>query len=178
MPPMSRTLPTVAVLVALLLAGPSTADEPATLWIPESLRDIHVAVAKSGGRLFVVVRDVVDTAAAVTYPVIDLRKEGPSLRAILRSTGDRGALRPHALSIARAETDSFLGVALFAGRDKYTSAGGAEVYGLEGGATIRVLEQVDFTARYRMLSYDGLTAISAPDESEVSAPLFGFSLRF
>ena len=116
--------------------------------------------------------------AAVIDPVIDLRDEGPNLRAILSRTGDRGALRPHALSTARAETDSFLGVALFAGRDMYTSSEGAEVYGLEGGAAIRLLEQIDFTARYRMLSYDGLTAISAPGESEVSAPLFGFALRF
>ena len=178
MPPTLRSLPAVAVLATLLCAGPVTADEPAALWIPEALRNVHVAVAKGSGKLFVVVRDVVDTAAAVTYPVIDLHQPGPSLHAILRSTGERGALRPHALSTARAQTDPFLGIALFAGRDKYTSAGGAEVFGLEGGAAIRVLEQVDFTARYRMLSYDGLMAISAPGESEVSAPLFGFALRF
>ena len=172
-----------AVAVLLIVAASSAADQqtpsssPAAAaapmpaeWIPEGLVDVHAAVAKSASRFFVVVRNNARTR-------VQLLKGGPVLRAFSRTTGDRGVLRPYALSSARAETDKFLGVALFAGRQRFTSTGGASVYGLEGGAAIQLLKQIDFTARYRMLSYDGSELLSEL-HPETGAPLFGFALKF
>jgi hypothetical protein len=170
----------LAVLAALLLAGSALADEPlpsASGWVPAALADVHDVIAKGSGALFLVVRGAVDTAAFVSYPVIDLSEGGAGLRAFRLTTGDRGALRPMALSSMRAETDPYLGIALFAGREQYTSSGGASIYGLEGGAALQLLEKLDLTARYRMLGYDDRNPLAEID-SEISAPLFGFKVKF
>ena len=170
----------IAAFAALLFSSGAFADEPlpsASGWVPIGLADVHDAVAKSGGSLFLVVRDAVDTAAYLTYPVIDLSEGRPSLHAYQLTTGDRGALRPNALSSVRAETDAFLGIALFAGREQYTSSGGASVYGVEGGAAIQLLDRLALTARYRMIGYDGPNPLAEID-SEISAPLFGFRVKF
>ena len=179
---MHPTLTHLAAVAALLIAAASSATDqqapssspagavapmPAE-WVPAALADVHAAAAQSG--FFRVVHK-----NARTW--VQLLEGGPVLKAFSRRTGDRGVLRPHALSSSRAETDKFLGVALFAGRQRFTSTGGASVYGLEGGAAIRLLKQIDFTARYRMLSYDGRDLLSEL-RPEVSAPLFGFALKF
>ena len=170
----------IAVLTALFLASSALADEPlpsTTGWVPAGLADVHDAIAKGGDAFFLVLRDAVGTAALISYPVIDLSEGGPGLRAFWLSSGDRGALRPMALSTMRAETDTYLGVALFAGRERYTSSGGESVYGLEGGATLQLLERFDLTARYRMIGYDDRNPIAEID-SEISAPLIGFKVKF
>ena len=169
-----------ALLAALLLASSAHADPPlpsTTGWVPSGLANIHDAIAMSRNTLILVIRDVVETAALVTYPMIDLSAGGPSLQAFRLTSGDRGALRPNALSSIRAETSSFLGIALFAGREQYTSSGGASIYGVEGGAAIQLMEQLDLTARYRMLGYNDRNPIAEID-SEISAPLFGFKVKF
>jgi len=178
---MNPALRCLAALAALLLASSAVADEPlpsATGWVPVGLANVHDAIAKSGDALFMILRDAADTAAIVTYPVIELSERGAGLRAFRLRSGERGALRPVALSSMRAETDTYLGIALFAGREEYTSSGGAaSVYGVEGGAAIQLLEQLDLTARYRMLGYDDRNPIAEID-SEISAPLFGFKVKF
>jgi hypothetical protein len=172
----------LAVLAALLLSGSALADEPLASdsrsgWLPGTLGDVQEAIAKGSGVLFVAVQRAVDTAAFVSYPVIDLGEDASGVRAFRLSTGDRGALRPMALSTLRAETDPYLGIALFAGREQYTSSGGASVYGFEGGAALQLLEKLDLTARYRMLGYDDRNPLAEID-SEISAPLFGFKVKF
>lgn len=181
---MRPALPYLAALAALLIAAASSATDQQTpssapaaavapmpaAWVTDGLVDVHAAVAKSAGRFFAVVSNDARTR-------VQFLEGGPVLRAFSHTTGERGVLRPHALSSSRAETDKFLGVALFAGRQRFTSTGGANVYGLEGGAAIRLLKQIDFTARYRMLSYDGSELLSEL-QPEVGAPLFGFALKF
>lgn len=171
----------VIALAVLLIATASSAADPQDLfpptvepmpaeWVPEGLVDVHAAVANSRGRFFVVVRNEARTR-------VQFLEGGPALQAFSLTTGERGVLRPNALSAARAETDKFLGVALFAGRQQFTSMGGANVFGLEGGAALRILKQIDLTARYRMLSYDGRDVLSEL-QPEIGAPLLGFALRF
>ncbi len=94
--------------------------------------------------------------------------------AVERVAGMRGA-RPHAHQATYARTAFTQRVELFAERQLFVMAEGTTLYGLEGGAALRLREDLDLTARYRVLGhsslFDGL-------DSEISAPLLGVALRF
>ena len=96
---------------------------------------------------------------------------------VLRAdVGERG-VHPIAHRTTRARTSPFHGICLFASRESFTSSSGSSLYGLEGGAAIRILEQMDLTARFRMLGHDSNDVLLDLD-SEIAAPLFGVSFRF
>ena len=117
------------------------------------------------------------TAAAAADGPLPVEARGSFFEVRNADVGERG-LHPITHSATRARTSPLLGISLFAGREIFTSSAGANLYGLEGGAAIRIFERLDFTARYRMLGHDSSNPLFIDLDCDISAPLFGIAVKF
>jgi hypothetical protein len=88
--------------------------------------------------------------------------------------GQRGGHPAYLLSTAAAAPVRH-NLSVYAQRELYSTAQGSEVFGFESGAALRLRQDVDLIARYRILGHESL---SNDRDSEMSAPLIGVALRF